>query len=177
MGPSFEELVIIKRENIPSHKTEEFKGAVEVFEFKKGIFETVHVGFIAMPEHEIVIEVAYRNRDGSLTPDKMRNLLTAKYGDDIGRKNRLERMADMTGSLRDHHQEKLDTQRRFVWYNRDEIKKRRTQTVQASVNDGSRSGSSDVKLGIGLSGEQDLQTLQDEQIQSRLGATTTTTTF
>jgi len=73
-GPSFEELVTIKRDNIRDSRLNSFKAAIKVLKFKKDVFETIEVNFLSMPGHPIIRRVGYKNVDTSLTFEKMRHL-------------------------------------------------------------------------------------------------------
>ena len=177
--PSFEELVKITREDISRHDQRSFKGAIGTLEFKKGIFEEISVTFMSMPGHPIASKVLYENRDSSLTEDKIRHLLLDKYGLDINRKFRLDKIARLPTSnignsrnvLRDREQQRLDTQRDFHWIN----KKNPDQNTQAlKGNIIARRHRGNEGFTLTLNGESNLKTLQQEQIRSRLGASTTT---
>jgi len=172
-GPSFSELVKIKREVIPSNRTSEFKGSIRVLRFKKSL-ETINVGFMSMPAHPIVTGVGYSNTDFSLTPDKMRHLLRDKYGADTRRKNTVKKMVGLSGVLRDHYQERLDTQIKFDWFNRDDLFGGRLQSLKGSIRDGSGYANNHDKLSLSLKAEPEWKTLQEEEIRSRLQTKATT---
>lgn len=177
--PSFEELVKITREDISRHDQRSFKGAIGTLEFKKGVFEEISVTFMSMPGHPIASKVLYENRDSSLTGNKIRHLLLDKYGPDPERKSRLAKVAKLQtrGGGYKHalkiEQDRLDTQKYFKWSNPD----KNTQILNASVShiDGGNTNSHrDVSFYLVLKGGRDLEILQQEQIRSRLGASTTT---
>ena len=176
--PSFEELVKITREDISRHDQRSFKGAIGTLEFKKGIFEEISVTFMSMPGHPIASKVLYENRDSSLTEDKVRHLLLDKYGSDINRKFTRDKIARLPTSnignsrniLRDREQQRLDTQRNFHWIN----KKNPDQNTQHLKGKIIWLSKREEVFTLTLNGESNLGTLQQEQIRSRLGASTTT---
>jgi len=176
MGPSFDELVKIKREHIPNNKIHPFKGAIAKLEFKNGVFETIKVRFLSMPGHPITQSVGYSNKDTSLTDNKIRHLLRDKYGDDHKSKRELAKSVLYSGPLGKQHY--LDTQKYFEWFNRDHVDfdpkvRQRNRRIQ-SLNGALLGNSNGTRFTLSLSAEKDLKTLQTEQIRSRFGAATTT---
>lgn len=176
MGPSFDELVKIKREHIPNNKIHPFKGAIANLEFKNGVFETIKVRFLSMPGHPITQSVGYSNKDTSLTDNKIRHLLRDKYGDDHKSKRELAKSVLYSGPLGKQHY--LDTQKYFEWFNRDHVDfdpkvRQRNRRIQ-SLNGALLGNSNGTRFTLSLSAEKDLKTLQTEQIRSRFGAATTT---
>lgn len=175
---SFEELVKATREDISQYDQRSFKGAIGTLEFKNGIFEEISVTFMSMPGHPIANRVAYENRDSSLTEDKVRHLLLDKYGSDINRKFTRDKIARLPTSsignsrniLRDREQQRLDTQRNFHWIN----KKNPDQNTQHLKGKIIWLSKREEVFTLTLNGESNLGTLQQEQIRSRLGASTTT---
>jgi len=151
-GPSFDELVKIKREVIPSNRTSEFKASIKVLKFKKSL-EAINVGFMSMPTHSIVASIGYTNTDFSLTPDKMRHLLIDKYGADGRRKHIVKQMVGKGGVTRDVLQKKLDTQIKFNWFNRDDALGGRVQSLIGSIRNSSRYSNKSDKLSLSLKAE------------------------
>ena len=134
-GPSFDELVKIKREHIQDSRLHSFNSAIKRFRFKKGVFETIQVNFLSMPGHPITNRVEYKNVDTSLTFAKIRHLLGDKYGDDrnaydikkatphgLGTDAGLyEEIWRTTGTPKyDLRKAKLANLNRFEWFNRSE---------------------------------------------------------
>lgn len=201
-GPSFDELVTIKRDDIRDSRLRSFKGAIRVLKFKKGAFETIEVNFLSMPGHPIAKRVGYRNSDTSLTFEKMRHLLGDKYGDDkyayetkkvspyeIQTRGQTEGLwyelnqVTGTGGFQEVRKVKLANQRRFEWFNRSEWYTkdglyRQSQNLQrilgAILPDDRRSTPDNPKISLILEGERSLPALQDAQIRKQFGATTTT---
>lgn len=190
-APSFEELVTIKRDDIPRSGQYSFKGAIKGLVFKKGVFEVIRVNFLSMPGHPIARSVSYSNGDTSLTFEKMRHLLGDKYGDDkTARETKKRHPAGAapfhdvtTGKYHDIRKLKLEAQNRFEWYNRSEWYKgdrryRNSQNLQRVTGtiqrDEKRSIHEKAMIKLNLEGERSLNALQETQIRKQFGAVKTT---
>ena len=182
-GPSFDELVKIKRENIQYTERLSLKGAIARLEFKKGDFETISVHFMSMLGHPITRSLRYSNKDTSLTDDKIRHLFRDKYGSDHKAKRELKRKAGLIRIEPQIKQNYLDNQKYFEWFNRDDVDynrptrllNRRIQQLDGTIGNWKSSNNSHTtRFRLTLDAEKDLETLQEEQIRSRFGAATTT---
>lgn len=174
-GASFEELLRIKREQIPYNKISRFKAAIMTQEFKRQ-YETIKIDFLSVPEGAVAYQLFYTNKDPGITLSKAQHLLRDRYGIDfygssLGKINHLRRSQgiDIPQSA------SPDSQRKFTWVNRNP---RRTgpragvlvETDAQELNGNIEAGS----LKLTLAGELLWESYQQEAIQSHIGPSSTT---